>query len=689
MARVDLQCGCGHQFFVSDAQLTPQRTAACPACDAAVRAPGARKAGAPRPAPTPPPAESASLGPEPAEGSRKKLYLLVGASAAGLLVVGIVLAVVLSRPSVDYEKEAEKAVLARRKAFEEINSKPAGPASPSAAKPAVPEKPAPLAPVRPMVPESRLRPAPAGPSPVAPAAPLDAGAARPGVALSRDALLRIRTEVLTLHPFYQSLVLSPGDKTHLEGIVATGQGFPGDPDFLQGLLNGTALKAVRDEIALVSQSIPTLDREAQEGLPTDRVTLADGRVLNCRILDESPDLVKVSRTLSGGVGGQLPLRRENITRIEKGKGVGAEFPARWETAQKGTMAGLVELLVWCKDNALTGQAKLVAYTIVKSDPSNTQARAEAGLPADPVKNSEDVARGGVIVYQGRNWPVRELKEKFLKDGYALLDGQWYSRKEKMISVPGLFRYERQTEKSVVFGGTATICHDTDVTYRTVGDPNSNAFTETADITYLKRFYAPPMTVSLTSRVPPGLVVPPSNSQLDVRLNVDEGVPAAGVPMKGEVTMSISLGEPILEASVITTAEVKAGGSILIYHCTGSGDNEKRTKLYACDAREAQSHVIPPELIRGLKDIALVAVIEEPAAYIQKTERRHARQAIMKGKYQQAPAVDVVHYRQIPDYKAILFPSTANTIEVFRLKAILAEPAPQLTKLFSANPDVLK
>jgi len=146
---------------------------------------------------------------------------------------------------------------------------------------------------------------------------------------------------------------------------------------------------------------------------------------------------------------------------------------------------------------------------------------------------------------------------------------------------------------------------------------------------------------------------------------------------------------LIEASVLTTAEVKAGGSIIVYHVVGSGDNEKRTKLYMCEAKEGQSHPIPPELLRGMQEVNLVAVIEEPASYLTKVERRHARPAVMRGKYVQAPAVDVIHYRQIPEYKAVLFPSSSNTIEVFRLKAVLAEPAPNLNKLFAGNPELLK
>jgi hypothetical protein len=684
-------------FFVSDAQLTPQRTALCPACDAPVKAPpGApKRAGAPAVPAAAPAAAHDPFGPPPPSGSKKKLYIIVGAAAAVLIILGIVIAVATSGPSVDYEKEAAKAVEAKRKAFEEISTKAGSPsATPGSKAPATANPtPAPATPAPVKAQAPAVRPA-VTPAPVAaPQAPAASPAAKASVPLNAEALAKVRTDVLTLHPYYLGLVLTPSEKARLDGIVAGGRGVPEDADFLQALLTGGKLKAARDEIALVAQTIPTLDRESQEGLPVDKVTLNDGRVLQCRVLDESPDVVKVSRLMSGGVGGQLPLRRETITRIEKGKGVGTDFTARWESAQKGSTAGLVELLVWCKENALAGQAKLVAYTIVKVDPSNTQARTEAGLPADPVKTAEEASRGGIIAYQGRNWPAKELKEKLIKDGYTVMDGQWYSRKEKMIVVPGLFRYERQQDKPVIFGGNGAggglLCHDVDITYKTVQDANSNQFLETPEIKYLRRFYAPPMVVQLSGRLPPGIIAPPPTYELDIRVNVDEGLPPQGTPMKGELTINVPVGEPLLEASVITTAEVKAGASITVYHTVGSGENEKRTKLYICDPRETQSHTIPPELIRGQSEVNLVAVIEEQASYLQKVDRRHARAAVMKGKYQVSPAVDVIHYRLIPEYKAVLFPSNSNTIEVFRLRAVVADPAPQFTKLFASNPDLLK
>jgi hypothetical protein len=259
----------------------------------------------------------------------------------------------------------------------------------------------------------------------------------------------------------------------------------------------------------------------------------------------------------------------------------------------------------------------------------------------------------------------------------------------MITVPGLFRYERQSDKAVLFAGTGALCHDIELHYKQVLDPSTGLTIEQAETKQLKRFYSAPMTVALAGTIPASIVPPRNTYEMEYKLLVDEGVPATGKAMKAEVTMHIPVGAPILEAAVTTTAEVKAGGSIVVHYYTGSGDNEKRTKLYVCDPKESQSHPIPTELVRGTSEVNLVAVIEQTAAYAPKTERRHVRNASFKGKIQMAPAVDVIHYRQVPEYKAILFPSNSNTIEVFRLKVTVGEPAPALDKVFANNPEALR
>jgi hypothetical protein len=702
MARVDLKCGCGYKFFVGDAQL--KAGVECPSCGepvaapaAAGKAPSAKPAPAkaaakpaPRPAPEPEEAVEDFDSLPPAGGpSKTKLYIIGGGVTAVVVALVAVVLVIALRPKVDYDKQAQLDNERRRKMFEEISANsPGKPLPPVQAPAAAPAK---------VVPETKTTPRSSEYKPMAPPPPpvkaaTPAPVAQPGkpalAAISPDVLARIKGEVLSLHPFYQGLVTTPAEKSRLDGLTVTEKGLPEDNDFLQAVLTGPKLKAVRDEISLISQTLPTLERESEENLPVDKVTLNDGRTLNCKILEEGTEVVKVSRMLAGGVGGQLPLRRDNITKIEKGKGIGADFSSQWATARKGSLAALIELLLWCKTNNLSGQAKMVAFTILKSDPANPQARSEAGLPPDPVKRSEEAAQGGIIAYQGKNWTPKELRDKFVSDGYSILEGRWYSKKEKMIVVPGLFRYERQNDKPVLFGGLA-LAHEIETSYKIVLDPGTGQTVEVPETKLVRRFYSPAMTVSLAARPPAGLSMPVSTAEQDIRLHADEGTPPAGQQMTGEVTIQVPVGSPILEASVITLAEVKAGGQITVYHVSGSGENQRRTKLYTCDPKESQSHPIPTELVRGTTEVNLVAVIEQTSAYTTKVERRHVRNLVRDGKIIRSPALDVIHHKLSPDYKAVLFPSNSNTYEVFRLKVNLAEPLPNIDKLFAGNTDVLK
>jgi hypothetical protein len=713
MARVDLRCRCGHAFFVGEAQAREPGGVECPACLERVKPPvTASPAGRL-------PSRAASRG---SESSTAKLLAAVVqpvvvlppskkkwmAMAGGVLALGVLALVVIkllpNSPAIDYDQQRHSADEARKRKYEELSREEAKPVAPAAAplapaKPAAPSNPA-SSPAKsegtteykPMPAATAPSPAPAPPPPPSPSTPAAAPAQGSGAALSPESIARLRSELLNLHPFYTNLVLTPAEKARVNAVGASGRGTAEDATLIEGLLSGPKLKAVKDELAFIAQSLPTLERESSENLPVDRITYIEtGRVLNCRILEEGTEVVKVSRALAGGVGGQMPLRRDAI-RIEKGKGIGTEFAIRWEAVRKGPASGQIELLSWCKDNTLPGQARLVALTILHADPSHALARGEAGLPPDPVKNAEELSKGGLILYQGRNWNPKQLRDKFLSDGYYLLGGSWYSKKEKMITVPGLFSYERQKDKPVNFTGSAAICHETETTYKKIQDTTTNQTVEQPEVKLLRRFYSSEMKTQLTATIPPSIVVPPPTLELETRVIADAGIPAAGTKMTGEVLINVPVGAIILEAAVITTAEVKAGGSIVVYHLSDPAgpEGQKRTKLYVCDPKENQSHVIPPELVRGATEVNLAAVIEQTAAYSPKVERRRARALVpRKGGGVQSPAVDILHHQLIPDYKAILFPSNSNTFEVFRLKVGIAEPAPHLDKVFAANPDALK
>ncbi len=702
MAQSELICVCGFGFSVDPAKLGQKTSMNCPMCGQAVPVKRPQAAAAPaKPAAAKAPAQPAATAEafERAQisgmSSGKKWAIIGTLGGAALVIIVIVIVLVRGSGENPYEKQVE--ALEREKKAQDQNSTAKKPSLlddvPKSTAPAAPTKPGPMTKSS----SSELKPPPPIPIPPlpgpganskTPATPPPPAPPQGGSALPAETAQKVRGDVLSLHPFYLALVVNPSEKTRLEALLAAPRASTDDNDFVQAILVGAKLKAVRDEKESILQALPTLEKEATEGLPVDRIVFADGRPISCKILDEGPEIIKIDRRMASGIGGQQPVRRDNLKAIEKGKGVGAEFPAKWDTAQKGTVAAQVEVMTWCRDNALLSQAKLLAYTILKTDPSNSQARTEAGLPADPVQFASEMSKGTIIAYQGKNWNAKELKEKLLKDGYVLIGGQWYSKKEKMISVPGLFRSEKEMNKSVVFGGSATVLHEADITYRVVQDPATGAFSEVPDTAYKRRFYGPKMVISQTNRPPSGSI-PPTTFEQAFMYMTDEGDPPAGTAIKGELTITVSVGDPIIEASVMTLAEVKPGASIAIYHAKGFNKDDERVKLYSCDSKETGTHVIPPDLVRGKTEVLLVAAIDSTAAYATKNERRRIRPLFKEGKIVKTPALDVIHQRLIPEFKALLFPSNQNTIEVFRLRAMVADPAPGLTKLFASCPDVLK
>jgi len=599
--------------------------------------------------------------------AQKKLLMIVG--GAGVLVTGAIIALL---------------------------AQPGGVAEPSSAAP--PTKPAgkytlddaPEAPAPVTRQAASVQPAPP-PKPVAPASPVPAAPVQPapppprapsaGNALPSEVLLLVRQHLLSLPPYYRDLCVGATERSRVEALVASGKGTAEDIQFLKDLCLSDKVKVVRDELSVVTESLRQLEKDALEGLPVDRLTLYDGRTLLGRVVAETPDDVRIERKMAGGVGGLMNVKRVDIKALEKGKGPGVEFKTRWEAARKGSASEQAGLVVWCKENGLPLQARFLSLTILSSEPGHPLARAEAGLPSNPIQRAIDAAtQGGLLQFEGRSWTAVELKEKLLRDGtLALLNGEWYVRKERTISVPGLFRYDRQDDKPVAFSplNGAVTAHDTETVYAMVQDLATNSFVEKADVKFQRRFFSCPLTVNVKAGRGPGAgpVTPKQHFQLT--FVSDQAEPPAGKAMTGDLVINVPVNQPIIEASVKTLAEVKSGGSITIFLL----HEGQRVKVYQCAAREDDLHKLP-DLVRGKQAVDLVAVIGQTAAYTPKTERRVVK---LPRKNDRGLIIEdgkeVVHDRLIPDFKATLFPSNSNTVEVFRLKVTVGEPAAALNDLF--------
>jgi hypothetical protein len=76
--------------------------------------------------------------------------------------------------------------------------------------------------------------------------------------------------------------------------------------------------------------------------------------------------------------GAVQIPREEIEKIEKGKGAALEFPAKYADA-KGKLEKLAPLLAWCTEKNLKLEKEYVGYVILTLEASNEKARTAVGL----------------------------------------------------------------------------------------------------------------------------------------------------------------------------------------------------------------------------------------------------------------------------------------------------------------------
>jgi hypothetical protein len=661
MAKVNLRCGCGMFFFgdITD----EQPSARCPSCGQEVGLQGPMNLERRR-------TKVITTKPAAVDDGKKKLIIM--GSAAGGVVLLLVLMLLVVGPG-------------------KGSTTPTGPDPATAVTPVTAPAPAPVAP-RPApaplpapVPAPLPAPVPApvpaavpAPLPVAPATPSTplpaAVPPSPEQPLPEEVVAEVR-KALAMHPYYVGQIFG-AHRARVDKLLAAGKGHAADRDFLRGIVEGEIAQAAQAEIGLVRSEHVKLELSVVAEAPVDKVLLTDGRVLQGKVLSEDAEGVKFERK-QAGVGGIMPFRREMVKEVQKGKGVGAEFLKKWEEAKKGSVAQLMAFMGWCKDNGMAPAAKLAAYQALLIDPGHAPARGEAGLPLIlkpvPAAAAPAVTGGGgaTITYEGRAWEPMALRQKLERDGYVVLNGEWYGRKERIVSVPGLFKYEKETKKPVTI--TGPLSFDADVVSSSALDATSKAYKDVEQVNIVRRFYAPALAVRTY-----GVAATESRRNCDVNQFRDSGAPAAGSPLAAEVTIDVPLEAPLIEGSVMTRAEVEGGGSIEVFLVQMPGG--QRTRLYSCSGKDSASRKLPPAVL-GWTRLTLVASIRMQAAYTSKREERLVRPPRFEKNTLIQVGLVKIHDRLIPDYKAVLFPSNSNTVEIFRLNGDFAEPAPSLNKLF--------
>jgi hypothetical protein len=532
---------------------------------------------------------------------------------------------------------------------------PAPPAPPPPAPP--PEYTAP--PVAPSTPALEVRRGDLPPAPIAEAAP--AAAPTSTDALPADLIRRVKEEVLTLPSFYLVRLAPPDTRKRLDRLLAEGKGTTADAQFLERLAAGPELRAAREELAWIAQKYAKTEAEAAAERPPDRITLQDGTTLDGRIAGETQTEIQLERRM-GQLAGVRTISRYLVKEIGKGKGLAAEFDARWAVAVKQTDRERLELVEWCKQKSLPLSALLAALLILKDDPGHPAARHEAGL------GLAARAERPRIVHQGRVWEPAELKAELLAQGYVLSNGGWHTRKRVAISVPSLPEYEKADSRPVIINAMsgASLCWETEVTYKNVFE--GQQFREVPEEKRIRCFYGAPLAIETQHTGTKTL------GDRDLWTQADAGRPEPGAQLVAEVQVMVPVGSPILEASVKLAADLRSGGTMTVF----LNDKGKRVQLYGAMGKEESLHKID-SAARGRTELEFIAVLRSTAAYDAKVEKRVL---VPVRKDVEKRGMDIIHNRLIPEYRAMLFPSSPKTVEVFRLEAsIVGDADPYLDRLF--------
>ena len=275
-----------------------------------------------------------------------------------------------------------------------------------------------------------------GESPGDPGSPRDLRPAVPAP-IPASVLDPLRARVAALPPGYRDLMPS-ADRGRADVLLLAGKATGDDAAFLTGRFSDL-LRRGEEEQKQIQVRIRELEaRIADSALQADVIVCKDGRRIEGILLEESETQVKVKARF-----GAVTFRRDEITRIDKGKGAAGEFRAGYDAA-RGRKADLLRLLAIAKERKLVPQQELAALGVLALDPTDEQVRADGGLPRNPYRGTAEpdpVLGSGRIDYLGRVFTPDQFRQELRSLGYVLLNGVWCEKVSKSIKIDSLYRDE--------------------------------------------------------------------------------------------------------------------------------------------------------------------------------------------------------------------------------------------------------
>jgi hypothetical protein len=192
------------------------------------------------------------------------------------------------------------------------------------------------------------------------------------VAIPAEVLESIQASFAALPPGYRSYLV-PTDRKRLEELTAAKRGSSDDLDWLKTRVLGESLPSFQREAEQIRSQILTLEPKLKENAATDVIIRKNGTKVEGQIGETTETAVKIKTRF-----GAASIPKEEIARIEKGKGSATEYPARYAEA-KDNLDKLAPLLAWCTEKGLKLEKEYVAYKILLLDASNEKARIAVGL----------------------------------------------------------------------------------------------------------------------------------------------------------------------------------------------------------------------------------------------------------------------------------------------------------------------
>lgn len=196
------------------------------------------------------------------------------------------------------------------------------------------------------------------------------------VAIPADLIASVKAGFDSLPPGYRSYLI-PADRKRLEDLSSSRRGGTDDVDWIKTRILAESLPTFQREAEQIRSQTLALEPRLKENAATDVITRKNGTKVEGQIVETTEAFVKIKTRF-----GAASIPKDEVQKIEKGKGSATEFPARYAEA-KGSLEKLVPLLAWCTEKSLKLEKEFVAYNILTMDASNEKARSAVGL-ARPV-----------------------------------------------------------------------------------------------------------------------------------------------------------------------------------------------------------------------------------------------------------------------------------------------------------------